>query len=64
VGAASDATIPFQSGVLYDFKGNVALLTDKIYRGNHTAFLSPISGHLFNLTPKWFKKEIEIEVII
>jgi hypothetical protein len=49
-GAASDATIPFQSGVLYDFQKNEALLADKMYRGNRMTFLSPISGHLFHLT--------------
>ncbi len=50
MGAASDATIPFQSGLLQDFQENEAILGDKMYRGNRHTFLSPLSGHLFHLS--------------
>lgn len=49
-GAASDATIPLQSGILLDFSPNEALLADKMYRGNRMTFLSPLSGHLLQLS--------------
>jgi hypothetical protein len=49
MGAASDSTIPFQSGLLQDFQENEAVLGD-IYRGDQYIFFSPFSGHLFHLS--------------
>jgi len=46
LGAASDATIPLQSGTLQNFSANEALLADKIYKGNRILFLCPLHGNL------------------
>jgi hypothetical protein len=50
IGAASDATIPVQSGTLQNFSNHEALLADKIYKGNQILFLCPLQGNYFTLT--------------